>query len=995
MLATIIFPSSLPKRRESRVMRGILIVTFILLLPLIAFPQGKRANVWYFGWYAGITFNQGSPPVALTDSKMLAGNGQGAGTATISNTAGEMQFYTDGEYVWNKAHDPMLNAGLIGTSCNQGAIIVPQPDHPNIYYLFNAGRISYGAYPYQLQYSVIDMNLDNGNGAIVSGKRCIPLYDSIISMFTAVLHSNQKDIWVMSHKQGTNKYYAYLVTSGGLIDTPVESTAGLVLTQPWDGLMKFSPDGSKIANTQESFEILDFNTLTGVVSDNNAIHGPVGSYFYGLEFSPDNSKIYVSNMYDGIFQFDLNAGNEAQVLATEYNVYGQQGTLESFQIGPDGKIYISPNVRTYLNVINKPNVSGVGCEFQLEAVDLAGKMNNGRLPTFIQSYMADPKYTTTSRCFGQPTQFKIVNTTNVDSVLWEFNDPGNAPNDISIEFNPKYTFSGPGTYYPKLTVYGQSYIKYVIDTVVISVIPDPDLGSDTLICPGETINITLNGGSLGQCYWNGSLIPGNSTYLVTNTGEYRVKVDNHGCIGRDTIRVLLFDAQQIALSSYYCEHNKGFLTIFPQIGNASDYTYSLNGVDYLANEGQFINLPEGDYSITLKNQSDCISAPLFVTIDCYQGDPLLALADTARECLHKPANSDIKIARADGMLEMKAVLYYNNTILNCTNFNKNEADFPGINAMIYSSPSRVEISWNGIKALSSADTLLLGSLIFESYSDGIANVDWDDNRAVTWFLDASGDSIEAELFPGEVEVHQLPAAAIDAPLSVCEGGSATITAMVSGGTDPLELQWTTPSGSSFSDSIKLDTAKLTDSGKYTLTVRDRFNCTGNSEVIFNVIPLPTAGFSDIGDTIPFEQTYLLEATQGYSSYQWSTGDTTYFINVTEEGDYTVTMVTDEGCEATEHVYMLETFIPIKVPNAFTPNNDGLNDVFKPVIDYEQVKRFNLTIYNRWGQRIFETADASAGWDGKNAMTGIYVWLITYENRIGKAFEIRGNITLVR
>jgi gliding motility-associated-like protein len=969
-------------------MRGIIIV--ILLLPLIAFPQGKRANNWYFGWYAGITFNQGSPPVALTDSKMLADFL--AGSATISNTLGEMQFYTEGVHVWNKINEPMLNAGIIGSKCEQGAIIVPQPDHPNIYYLFNTEQIVSASTRYKLQYSIIDMNLDNGNGAILPGYRCVQLDDTIVGMFTAVLHKNQKDIWVLSHKQGNNKFYAYLVTSAGLIDTPVESSAGSVFTQAWGGLMKFSPDGSKVATTQNHFEILNFNHLTGIVSDNNIIQGDF--YCYGFEFSPDNSLFYVSDQNTGIFQYDMKAGSEAEILATKFQLTGPT-TSSSLQLGPDGKIYISPNVMTYLSAIKKPNIVGSGCEFELNAVDLAGKMNSGRLPTFIQSYMADPKYTTTSRCFGQPTQFKIVNTTNVDSVLWEFHDPANAPNDISKEFDPKYTFSGPGIYYPKLTTWGQNYIKSVIDTVVISEIPHPDLGSDTLICPGEIINLTLNGGSLGQCYWNGSLTPGDSTYLVTSTGEYRVKVDNHGCIGSDAIQVLLFDAQQIALSSYYCEHNKGFLTIFPQIGNASDYTYSLNGVDYLANEGQFINLPEGDYSITLKNQSDCISAPLSITIDCYQGDPLLALADTARECLHQPANSDIKIARANGMLEMKAVLYYNNTILNCTNFNKNEADFPGINAMIYSSPSRVEISWNGIKALSSADTLLLGSLIFESYDDGVANVDWDDNRAVTWFLDAAGDSIEAELFPGEVEVHELPAAAIDAPLSVCEGDSARLIALVSGGTDPFELQWTTPSGSSFSDTINLDSTKLTDSGKYTLTVSDRFHCTGNSEVIFNVIPLPTAGFPDISDTIPFEQTYILEATQGYSSYQWSTGDTTYFINVTVEGDYTVTMLTEEGCEAAEAVYMLETYLPIKIPNAFTPNDDGLNDTFKPLVNVEMVNQFSMSIYNKWGQRIFETSQLNDSWDGKNAFNGVYQWVIEYQNMLGKVYKLRGLVHLIK
>ncbi len=91
------------------------------------------------------------------------------------------------------------------------------------------------------------------------------------------------------------------------------------------------------------------------------------------------------------------------------------------------------------------------------------------------------------------------------------------------------------------------------------------------------------------------------------------------------------------------------------------------------------------------------------------------------------------------------------------------------------------------------------------------------------------------------------------------------------------------------------------------------------------------------DTIPFEQAYLLEATQGYASYEWNTGEATYYINVTAEGEYSVTMKTTEGCEALESVFMLNTFIPIQVPNAFTPNGDGLNDSFKPVVNAELVR----------------------------------------------------------
>jgi hypothetical protein len=89
-------------RKNSNAVKGLVIV-ILFLTPLLLSAQGKEANNWYFGYKAAITFNQGSPPVALTDSEMSTWTSQG--TASISDSLGNLQFYTDGRYVWNKNHD--------------------------------------------------------------------------------------------------------------------------------------------------------------------------------------------------------------------------------------------------------------------------------------------------------------------------------------------------------------------------------------------------------------------------------------------------------------------------------------------------------------------------------------------------------------------------------------------------------------------------------------------------------------------------------------------------------------------------------------------------------------------------------------------------------------------------------------------------------------------------------------------------------------------------
>jgi gliding motility-associated-like protein len=84
-----------------------------------------------------------------------------------------------------------------------------------------------------------------------------------------------------------------------------------------------------------------------------------------------------------------------------------------------------------------------------------------------------------------------------------------------------------------------------------------------------------------------------------------------------------------------------------------------------------------------------------------------------------------------------------------------------------------------------------------------------------------------------------------------------------------------------------------------------------------------------------------------------------------------------------------------VPNAFTPNGDGLNDTFRPVATGDLIRQFSMVIYNRWGQMIFETTNPAEGWDGKNAPAGVYSWVISYSNHLGKVFKMRGSVMLVR
>jgi gliding motility-associated-like protein len=88
-----------------------------------------------------------------------------------------------------------------------------------------------------------------------------------------------------------------------------------------------------------------------------------------------------------------------------------------------------------------------------------------------------------------------------------------------------------------------------------------------------------------------------------------------------------------------------------------------------------------------------------------------------------------------------------------------------------------------------------------------------------------------------------------------------------------------------------------------------------------------------------------------------------------------------------------------VPNGFTPNGDGINDIFRPLGSSEFVSEFEMTVWNRWGQEVFRSTDPLNGWDGKfkgqDAQSGVYAYIINYKSIYKELKMVKGNVTLTR
>ena len=159
------------------------------------------------------------------------------------------------------------------------------------------------------------------------------------------------------------------------------------------------------------------------------------------------------------------------------------------------------------------------------------------------------------------------------------------------------------------------------------------------------------------------------------------------------------------------------------------------------------------------------------------------------------------------------------------------------------------------------------------------------------------------------------------------------------------------------------------------------------------------------DTVVLPDSKVPLNASGGVSYSWSPamGLSNPFIQnpiatAGEDTRYMVTAATAEGCRDTASL-KITVFkgSTIYVPNAFTPNGDGVNDLIKPY--FIGIKSlFYFTIFDRWGKKVFSTNDMANGWNGaykgKTPDTGAFAWVLRAEDLLGKVYFLKGSFTLV-
>jgi len=238
-----------------------------------------------------------------------------------------------------------------------------------------------------------------------------------------------------------------------------------------------------------------------------------------------------------------------------------------------------------------------------------------------------------------------------------------------------------------------------------------------------------------------------------------------------------------------------------------------------------------------------------------------------------------------------------------------------------------------------------------------------------------------------ISIHPDPIVILDETNSLCEGSIRTLNA----GNFSTYL-WNTGS---------IDRAiTINNIGFFSVTVTDNNGCRGTG--FTNVTTLLTSPTRFLpGDTsICSYGNLILKPKSSFGSYLWNTGSNSSSITITQSGQYWLEVKDNKGCVGIDSILVLpkECLKGFFMPTAFTPNNDGKNDILKPIL-LGNVKQFQFWIYNRWGQVVFHSVDLSKGWDGNykqlNQNGNVFVWVCTYKFESEPLQSKKGTFVLIR
>jgi len=238
-----------------------------------------------------------------------------------------------------------------------------------------------------------------------------------------------------------------------------------------------------------------------------------------------------------------------------------------------------------------------------------------------------------------------------------------------------------------------------------------------------------------------------------------------------------------------------------------------------------------------------------------------------------------------------------------------------------------------------------------------------------------------------ITVFQNPAVSLDHTNTLCNGNMRYLNA----GSFSSYL---------WNDGSTVSTLPVNGLGVYYVTVTDNNGCKGSDTTKITTLFATPAGFLPADTTICTYGNLTLKARASYNNYSWSNNSNASSVTITQPGIYWLEVIDGNNCVGKDSILVSPKYCGkgFFIPNAFTPNGDGKNDVFKPIL-LGNVKQYNFSVFNRWGQIVFQSNDQAKGWNGdfKNMKqsSNVFVWTCAYQFEGEERKIEKGTVVVIR
>ena len=555
---------------------------------------------------------------------------------------------------------------------------------------------------------------------------------------------------------------------------------------------------------------------------------------------------------------------------------------------------------------------------------------------------------------GQP----LTAAVNVNNVMCNGGNDGMATINISANFAPPVEYSLDGGTWQASNIFNGltagSYTAYFRDQNNCAgsqsfVITQPALltlspAEQSALCSGQNDGLIMLAASGGMAPYQFSIDGINyqpSNVFNVAAGSYTVYVkDNNNCIKTDVVNITEPNLLKstINTTNATCDGGNDGTLMLDVSGGTPAYQYSLDGI-YWQSSNVF-NVSSGSYSVIVKDANGCTNARN-------------AIVDLTNNLYVVPVNDTVVCE--------------------------------GVSVQLQPNTNATQFIWTPAQGLNNTN-------IREPIASPSITTDYIVQNILG--VCTANDTIRVNIMPAPI-----PNAGPDG--NICYGQNFQLQ-----GSGGIEYSWSPATYMNTSLTPEpLVTPEQTI--QYSLSVVDANGCRSLQPDIVTVNVTPPIVVKISNDTVvAMGDTLQIFASSVATDYLWSPAfglddpnKSAPRVTVTGDITYTVLASTSAGCKGSASVTLKVYDGPeVYVPTAFTPNGDGLNDLFKPFpVGIKNYVYFR--VFNRWGQMIFATSDFNRGWDGtingKTQPSGTYVWIVEGITKDNKKIVKRGTITLVR